>query len=42
MRTRAKAAIARAIGPLTDMQLADLIVGFGHLSALVDATPPGD
>jgi DNA-binding MarR family transcriptional regulator len=42
MRTRAKAAIARAIGPLTDAQLADLIVGFGHLSALVDATHPGD
>jgi DNA-binding MarR family transcriptional regulator len=42
MRTRAKAAIARAIGPLTDGQLTDLVVGFGHLSTLIDATPPGD
>ena len=36
MEWRMKAALARVFSPLTDAQLADVIVAFGHLARLVD------
>jgi DNA-binding MarR family transcriptional regulator len=38
MKLRFEAALARVLAPLTDAELANLVLAFGHLESLVDET----